>query len=465
MFTTSGASSLKLKAVAGLSVVALLVGATQVLGAPKDRVFGPAIDQPGYEGQSKCSPNPKPGVVAFQQMVLRAYPGTGPGGISRACNVGGQSEHKEGRAWDWTVSAGSASDRNAVSSLFDWLLAEDRFGNKHARARRLGIMYMIWNKRIWSTWGGWETYCVMKRGSCIDPDDKGARHPHTDHVHFSFTWAGARKETTFWNPSRSYVAGIASTPDGRGYWTAGRNGSVFSAGAAGYYGSKSDKKLKHPVIDMAATATGGGYWLVTRNGRVFALGDAAFRGSVRDKMRVAAIAPTLTGKGYWLATSSGRVLEFGDAKNYGRLEEPGSKVIDMAATPTGKGYWLFTDSGRTFPFGDARFFGGAADSGVHSPVAAAAVRDDGGYWMVTEEGRVLPFGSARSYGDAAKAGGSAPIVAMTPTASGEGYWLLSATGRTFAFGDARALRIRSTSVVPTLETSPDLLDATVLGDV
>src|SRR5688500_12126752 len=193
MFTTFRASHRKLQVVAGLGVIAVLVAATHVYGAPKNPSFGPAIDQLGYEGQSKCSPSPKPGVVAFQQMVLRAYPSTGPGGISRACNVGGQSEHKEGRAWDWSVSVANGVHRAAVSDLFDWLLEEDRLGNKHARARRLGIMYMIWNKRIWSTWGGWDTYCVMKRGTCIDPDDKGARHPHTDHVHFSFTWAGARQ--------------------------------------------------------------------------------------------------------------------------------------------------------------------------------------------------------------------------------------------------------------------------------
>ena len=445
MSGTPNRSFKRLRRIAALGVIGALLVATKVWSAPGAPAFGPAIDLLGYEGQSKCSPSPKPGVVAFQQMVLRAYPGTGPGGISRACNVGGQSEHKEGRAWDWTVSASNPGHRRAVDGLFEWLLEADRFGNEHARARRLGIMYMIWNKRIWSTWGGWDTYCVMKRGTCIDPEDKTARHPHTDHVHFSFTWAGARKKTTFWNPSRSYVAGIARTPEGRGYWTAGRNGSVFPAGSAGFFGSKSDEYLKQPVVDMAASPTGYGYWLVSRTGRVFALGDAAYRGRVKDKMKIVAIAGTATGQGYWLATSSGRVLDFGDAEPYGRIEEAGAKVIDMAATPSGQGYWLFTDNGRTFAFGDAGFYGGAADRRLESPVVAAATRDSTGYWFATEDGRVLPFGSARTYGDARSARSDSPIVAMAATATGEGYWLLSATGRVHAFGDARAYRMQSPS--------------------
>ena len=425
------------RALLAASIFGVLALVGPAYPAPSDPTFGPAIDILHYEGQTKCSPNPKPGVVAFQQMVLREYPSTGVGGISRACEIGGQSEHKEGRAWDWSVSASDASDRAAVKDLFDWLLAEDRFGNEFARARRLGIMYMIWDKKIWGSWGGWEPYCVMKKGTCLDPEDKSARHPHTDHVHFSFTWEGARQKTTFWNPSRSYIAGIAGTLDGKGYWTAGRNGSVFPFGSAGWYGSKSDRFLKQPVVDMTTSPTGFGYWLTTRNGRVFALGDAVYKGRPKTKVRVAAIARTVTGKGYWLATRSGRVLEFGDAQPYGRLEETKAKVVDMAATPTGLGYWLFTDGGRVFAFGDARFFGGTANVKLKQPVVAAAARAGDGYWLVTSNGRVLPFGSARSHGGATSEDLSSPIVGMAATPTGEGYWLVTATGQVFGYGDAR----------------------------
>jgi hypothetical protein len=137
-----------------------------------------------YDGQDTCDPIPKPGVVEFQQLVLNAYPSTGDSGISRDCGVGGQSEHKEGRAWDWAVSA--TSQANIADNLLDWLLAT-RDGHRHALLRRLGIMYIIWNRRIFRAYeasAGWQAYT--------------GENPHTDHVHFSFGWAGARKQTTWW---------------------------------------------------------------------------------------------------------------------------------------------------------------------------------------------------------------------------------------------------------------------------
>ncbi|MEU5402173.1 hypothetical protein ABZ348_23085 [Streptomyces sp. NPDC005963] len=154
--------------------------------APTAPDFGPDIDPYAlYEPQRDCDPTAKPGVVEFRDLVLAAYPGTTSLGITRACGSGGQSEHKEGRAWDWGVNL--AGQEHLADDLIGWLLATDRHGNAHALARRFGIMYMIWNRRIWManrSSAGWQPY----RGSS----------PHTDHIHFSFGWAGARKQTTWW---------------------------------------------------------------------------------------------------------------------------------------------------------------------------------------------------------------------------------------------------------------------------
>ncbi|MEU3597441.1 hypothetical protein ABZ714_01695 [Streptomyces sp. NPDC006798] len=156
--------------------------------------FGPEIDDyAAYQGQRTCDPAAKPGVAEFKDLVLATYPSTTNMGISRACGSGGQSEHKEGRAWDWGVSA--ATQAGIANEVLDWLLATDRHGNRHALARRLGIMYIIWNRRIWEAYRadrGWTAY--------------SGPNPHTDHVHLSFGWPGARKETTWWTrrpgPSR-----------------------------------------------------------------------------------------------------------------------------------------------------------------------------------------------------------------------------------------------------------------------
>jgi FG-GAP-like repeat len=142
---------------------------------------------PAYDGQSTCSPSPKPGMIAFRDMVMETYPWTVSYGISRDCSIGGTSEHKEGRAWDWAADANSDADRRRVANLMRWLFRTDQYGHPHAMARRLGIMYIIWNRRIFRMYRaseGWSPYTGTS--------------PHTDHVHFSLTWPGARMETSFW---------------------------------------------------------------------------------------------------------------------------------------------------------------------------------------------------------------------------------------------------------------------------
>lgn len=194
--------SLVVVAAALLAPVALPAAAT----SPQSPKFGPVIeDYAQYEGQKKCKPKAKPGVLAFQQLLQTTYPDSTWFGISRACDIGGTSEHKEGRAIDWSRDATNPAQRKSVSELLDWLFAPDDRGNENAMLRRLGIMYIVWNRRIWSTWDqGWDIYCVQKRKKCKDPDSKSALHPHTDHVHFSFGWDGARMKTSFFRPDISF---------------------------------------------------------------------------------------------------------------------------------------------------------------------------------------------------------------------------------------------------------------------
>ncbi|HUR74282.1 MAG TPA: LysM peptidoglycan-binding domain-containing protein [Sporichthya sp.] len=135
-----------------------------------------------YVGQNSCDPVAKPGVVAFQELVLSYWGHGGTYGITRACNIGGQSEHKEGRAWDFRLDPDDYGDQVTGQRVVDWLLGRDA-----VNARRLGIMYIIWNERIWSAYqreDGWRPY--------HGPDN------HTSHIHFSFSWAGAMKRTSWW---------------------------------------------------------------------------------------------------------------------------------------------------------------------------------------------------------------------------------------------------------------------------
>jgi hypothetical protein len=150
--------------------------------------WGPEIEAlASYEPQRLCDPWPKPGLLGFTRLVLRAYPDTASWGIARDCAIGGTSEHKEGRAWDWRVDVYTPADAEAADAVISWLLATDEYGNTHAMARRLGVMYIIWNRMIWSSTrasDGWRPYF-------------GAS-PHTDHVHLSLSRDGAMGRTSFW---------------------------------------------------------------------------------------------------------------------------------------------------------------------------------------------------------------------------------------------------------------------------
>lgn len=375
-------------------------------------------------------------MLAFRRIVMARFPGTGLGGISRPCSVGGQSEHKEGRAWDWGVNASYASHRAIVKDMFAWLLAEDQYGNDAAMAKRFGIMYIIWNRRIWGSWGGWETYCVQKPRGCVDPDDKGLRHPHTDHVHFSMSREGAQKQTSFWNPERSMVTGMTSHPT-YGYWELGANGAVASFGT-GWYGSKSeDGYLQKPAAAIASTVTGSGYWIVTKGGRVFPFGDARNRGQIIGKqLTVVDIEPTPTGLGYWLLAKSGRVFPYGDAGDFGGAQISGETFAGMASSPSGSGYWLFATDGSIYLKGDAGDFG-TLEGKAKSPVIGGDNFGTTGYWVVTAAGRVASFGDAPSLGSPKSV--SSKIVDFATTPAGTGYWLMTEKGQLYSFGKAAAL--------------------------
>lgn len=132
-----------------------------------------------------CEISPKPGVVAFRELVLNNL-GGGDSGICRDC--GGalpSSYHNEGRAWDWTVSTSSPEDVERVARLFYWLFAPGPNGEPDANFRRAGLRYIIWDGKIFSSSSrSWQSYA--------------GKSPHRDHVHFSFGRAGSDGQTSLY---------------------------------------------------------------------------------------------------------------------------------------------------------------------------------------------------------------------------------------------------------------------------
>ncbi len=133
-----------------------------------------------YEAQVSCDPRDKPGVTAFAALMKSNYK-SGVTGISRTCQAD-ISEHYDGRALDWMLSVNDPKQKAIADSVATWLSA-----NNGAMARRFGISYIIWNHKMWREYAperGWAPYT----GSV----------PHTDHIHFSFSWDGAMARTSWW---------------------------------------------------------------------------------------------------------------------------------------------------------------------------------------------------------------------------------------------------------------------------
>ncbi len=165
------------------------------------RAYSPLVDGfASYQGQSTCTPKAKPGAAKLASLLRTTY-GSYSIGISRSCSVGGQSEHKEGRALDWMVNAKVAEQKAAAESFLAWLLATDDLGNVAAMARRLGVMYIGWNDRFWRGYDVGRGWTELK-GCLTDPAKKAAGYDtycHRNHVHISLTWEGAMGLTSFWS--------------------------------------------------------------------------------------------------------------------------------------------------------------------------------------------------------------------------------------------------------------------------
>lgn len=136
------------------------------------------VDEKGpFEQQISCDPVDRPGVTAFALLVSDHYDRPAFSG-ARPC-IDYASFHHDGRALDWPLSAGNSADRQIADSVITWLTRDNG-----EMAKRFGIEYLIWNGLIWSNdTGGWRYYTA---------------NPHTDHIHFSFTWDGALMRTSWW---------------------------------------------------------------------------------------------------------------------------------------------------------------------------------------------------------------------------------------------------------------------------
>ena len=151
-----------------------------------------------YVPQTSCDPHTRPGSQKLGDLLTAAYPGTTFASAYDCATDGTISEHYEGRAVDWMVSVHDKIQHTGARAVIKWLFATDRYGNDFARARRLGVMYIVWNDRIWGSWdGSWHPY-----RDCADtPQSAYDNGCHRTHMHISLSWEGALGATSFWTGS------------------------------------------------------------------------------------------------------------------------------------------------------------------------------------------------------------------------------------------------------------------------
>ncbi len=185
------------RVVLALTLVLGLAVLTPAVIAPAS-AKGSIEDYASWQPVKKCAPKPKPGTLELSRWLSGSF-GGGSTSISRAC--GSSSEHTEGRAIDWSNDATRKADRRQVRQFLKRVLHTDRAGNTHAKARRMGIMYVIWNDKMYSAWNRFEPEPYLS-SSCTKRRSCSKTLRHRDHVHISLTRRAARAKTSWYDAQR-----------------------------------------------------------------------------------------------------------------------------------------------------------------------------------------------------------------------------------------------------------------------
>lgn len=178
-------------------IIVAALAAVLLLAAPAPAAVTSGIeDYADWQPQTRCSPKAKPGTKVLGRWIV-AHEGGAFGGISRSCKVGGTSEHKEGRAFDWRLDASRKADREKAASLLRLLRATDKAGNTDAKARRMGVMYIIWNDRMYAAWDEFAGERYLS-SSCKSRKRCSKTLRHRDHMHISLTRRGGKGVTSWY---------------------------------------------------------------------------------------------------------------------------------------------------------------------------------------------------------------------------------------------------------------------------
>ncbi len=183
-----------LRALVALGLLAVLTPLLPASPAAAARAIEGYAD---YQPAARCAPRAKPGTTEVGRWLVRRY-GGGFGPISRSCGRRAPvtSEHQEGRAFDWTLNAARPADRRRAERFLQALNATDRAGNADALGRRMGVMYVIWNDRMYPAWREFRPEPYLS-SSCPSRRSCSTTLRHRDHLHVSLTRRAARARTSW----------------------------------------------------------------------------------------------------------------------------------------------------------------------------------------------------------------------------------------------------------------------------
>ena len=185
---------MRARLIAAALVVLTLVGANAPAAWAAYEL--PVEDYASYQRQTTCRRTVMPGTAELATWMNRRFAGGTARATLRACGSGGASEHKDGRAIDWSMDAASAADRATVREFITLMRRTDADGNEDMPARRMGIMYFIWNDHMYSAWRQFEPEPYLN-GGCKRVSTCSKTLRHRDHVHVSLGRPGARAETSW----------------------------------------------------------------------------------------------------------------------------------------------------------------------------------------------------------------------------------------------------------------------------
>jgi hypothetical protein len=354
------------------------------------------------------------------------------------------AEDWNGRRWS-AMSAGAPA--GATFSVLDAVSCAGPYACAAAGYSINGLLQStalteLWNGRHWEvrpTFGG-APAGQLAAVSCVLGDECMAVGQNAG-PYIEETWDGADWATVPTSP----VVAIATTADGRGYYLATRDGTVYTAGDAKWYGDLSNLALGGPIVAITVDPLTGGYWLLGQDGGVYAFHAPFYGAPVLTSFATSAVGlvPVVGGGGYRVASADGGVFDYGPRARFDGsmsgvpLHEP---IVAIAGDPVTGGYWLVAADGGVFSF-HAPFFGSTGAIALRRPIVGAeAITSGEGYRFVASDGGVFSFGAARFAGSLGNGGAASPVVGLAALGDRAGYFLAEASGRVTGFGGAPAIR-------------------------